>query len=155
MAQMPSSKPFSYILERERQLDSTQQTIFWIRPRKAAATAAALERASKARKVTRDGSEYFEQTEWLRGEQANFVETIWKIDNYHFSDDFPEYSDKPINIGETDDDLKKKVFTDLPDGDRLEIMNAQTSASKLSGDATKKLNTSATTLTGNLTTLNG
>jgi hypothetical protein len=152
---MPSSKPQAYVLERERSEDSKNQTVFYLRPRKAAQTATTLERASRMRKVGRDNQEYYEAQEWLRGEQGNFVDMIWKIDNYHFSDDFPEYADAPRNIGETDEDLKKKVFADLPDNDRVELVNALNSMSKLSDEARKKSNSSVTSSTGNLTQLNG
>lgn len=148
MAKRTSSQPFPYILECERDLPENDQTTFWLKPRKTKDTAKALERVSKARDIRPGGQELYKGKAWIAGEQENFIDMVDHIENYWFSDDFPQFSKEAMNIENANVAILREVFYDLRDEERLELVDACQRHFELESSDRKKLNSPSSTSSG-------
>ncbi len=140
MAKTPSSLPFPYILEAEQNLPKNEQTVWWLRRGKVRDTAQALEGISKAQRQDKQGNTFFDGDAWLRSEKNTFCSRVFKIENYHFSDDAEDHADKVVPIiNDEQTDMKALVFQDILDETRTELMAVASKGSSMSAVSKKKL----------------
>lgn len=156
MARGLSNEAVPYILERERGLESKEQSVFWIKPKKghdANVTTQAYLRAFKERD---NGERDLDVNAADQADVVNFKHVVKKIENFVFSDEYygkhpaVKESAQPVDIFENGEnvqvlavpviereDLIADVCKELSSEDLRDITEASNKVSKLR-EGTKK-----------------
>lgn len=131
MIQGVSKKAVPYVLEDDRRSPENEQTVFWIMPKKGHDANESLRRYAAA---GRDGRKGYRELNTARLDSADleeFADIVVKIENFLFSDDFPDLKKQgPIKVIE-DNSTLLAVCKDLSVDHLLEIMDAANNISHL------------------------
>jgi len=130
-------RPIPYVPECER--DSEQPTIFWIKPKNTRQTYASLNRYSDATENLRSGGKKVNAVKMFEGDKADFMSFCARVDNYQFSDEFPELAKKGVVAKIEDVETLEKVIEDLDPQIFQEIQDAASNWTLLKNGEKKDL----------------
>lgn len=126
-----SKKPVPYVIEDDRKSPVSQQTVFWIVPKKGHDANETLRRYAAA---GRDGRKGYRELSTSRLDQADvdeFLDICIKVENFKFSDDFPDLSKQGVIKVIEDSATLSALCKDLSVDHLLEIMDAANNISHL------------------------
>jgi len=115
-----------YILERDRDIDvpEEQKTIWHVKIFTPIDTSLRQKRLSRAYKI--GGGQREPEMDEIRHQsalKADWCEAITKVENYHFGIKYTVLYDKGWIKEITDKDSIKKIFEEIPEDVRVELMN--------------------------------
>ncbi len=118
-----SKQPVPYIPEIERGAKENQ-TIFWIKPKTGHQANQSIARYASARKDGRKGTTDLNVGKLDGADQAEFLDLISMVENYEFSDHYPELAKHGIIEKIDTPDQLVLVAKDLPSDILNEIFDA-------------------------------
>lgn len=136
-----------YILERERDNLINPMTIF-IRPKDTAAANRTLKAYGETSR-DRKGSKQFNVSKLNNADLDEWITVVSRIDNYEFSNQFPDLEKHGVMKNITDVDVLKKVLVDLTNDIVNEVFDAASDTSLLDAGTKKGLPSLSTTTNGN------
>lgn len=126
-----SKKAIPYVLEEDRRNSYSEQTVFWIMPKKGHDANETLRRYAAA---GRDGRKGYRELNTSRLDQADveeFLDVVVKVENFQFSEDYPDLSKQGLIKTIEDQGTLVQVCKDLSVDHLLEIFDAANNISHL------------------------
>jgi len=118
-----SKKAIPYVPERDREAPEGEQTTFWVRPRKGDEGAKIVSLYTGAERANPGAYRQISEAKWKAADVTVWLDTVEKIDNFAFSEDFPELQAQGFIEEISDPELLKKVMRDIPLEDYNEVIN--------------------------------
>lgn len=118
-----SKKAIPYVPERDREAPESEQTTFWVRPRKGDEGAKIVALYTAAERANPGAYRQISESKWRSADVSVWLETVEKVENFQFSDDFPELQTQGWIDEITDPELLKKVMRDIALEDYNEVIN--------------------------------
>jgi len=136
-----------YIPECERD-NITDPFVVWIKPKDAAASNRTLSRYAATRK-DRKGYSDLSQRKLNAADIEEWTDLVKRIENFEFSNQFPDLKAQGVISEITDFETIKKVLLDIDTSLVIEIFDAAADASILDAGLKKDWRSSRTSTTGN------
>ena len=125
-----SRQAIPYVLTRDQGVPDGEQTTFWIRPRKGDSGAKIVARYTAAERTMGQYREISE-SRWRQADVKTWLDTVERVENFWFSDEFPELAAHEWMADITDPDVLTKVMRDIALEDYNEIINYAAKVSSL------------------------
>lgn len=139
-----SKEPIPYVPEAERAVKENQ-TVIWLRPKTGQDANRTMSRYAKAQREGRSGYKDINPTKLDTADIQEFTSIVSKIENYKFSDQYPDLRKAGMHTVIEDFELLKKVAQDISADVLIEIMEASNNMSMLK-QGEKKSSSSQPTL---------
>jgi len=142
-----SKKPVPYIPEMERDnLDNP--TCFWIKPKTGKDANETMRRYAAASKESRKGYRDLDVRKLNSADIEEFITFVSKVENYEFSDNYPDEEEKGVIPVIEDEETLIKVCHDLPSDILIEIFDAAGNMAQLQAGSKKNSKSSPTSASG-------
>jgi len=136
-----------YIPEEERTVKENQ-TVIWIRPKTGHQANVSMSRYASAGRDGRKGYRELNVTKLDNADSQEFLDIVIKIENFYFSDQFPDLEKQGLFTTIEDPETLKRVAQDVSSDLLLEIMEVANNLSRLSEGEKKSSNSQATSNSG-------
>tara|TARA_R110000851_G_scaffold73733_1_gene162614 strand:- start:2973 stop:3440 length:468 start_codon:yes stop_codon:yes gene_type:complete len=118
-----SKKSVAFIPEEERTVKENQ-TCIWIKPKTGHQANVTMSRYASAGRDGRKGYRELNVTKLDNADLQEFLDVVVKIENYYFSDQFPDLEKVGLHTSIEQPELLKKVAMDISADLLVEIMEA-------------------------------
>jgi len=145
-----SRQAVPYIPEDERTVKENQ-TIVWIRPKTGHQANVSMSRYASAGRDGRKGYRELNVTKLDNADLQEFIDVVTKVENFYFSDQFPDLEKAGLHKVIEDPESLKKVCMDLSADLLVEIMEAANNLSTLKAGEKKTSNSQPTLASGKVT----
>jgi hypothetical protein len=142
-----SRQSVPYIPEEERE-SKENQTVIWIKPKTGHQANVSMSRYASAGRDGRKGYRELNVTKLDNADTQEFLDIVMKIENYYFSDQFPDLEKQGLFTTIEDPETLKRVAQDVSSDLLLEIMEVANNLSRLSEGEKKSSNSQATSSSG-------
>lgn len=142
-----SKEPVPYVPEVERD-NIENPTAFWIKPKTGRDANESMRRYAAASKEGRKGYRDLDVRKLNSADIEEFINCVIKVENYEFSDNYPELEDRGVIPEITDEATLIKVCHDLPADILIEIFDVASNVSQLKAGAKKNSKSSPTSASG-------
>jgi len=116
------NNPVPFIPEVERTDDNP--TIFWIKPKNTRENYASLNRYSDAVDTTKGGKKLVNASKMFEGDLNDFLSFCIRVDNYQFSDKYPDLAQQGVITHISDSETLQKLVDDLDPSIFSEVQDA-------------------------------
>lgn len=149
-------RPVPYIVAQDTDLDASEQTITWVKPKNTKMGAYSSRRYTSAFGDSGEPGEY-DPEEWYEALLGDFCECVVRIDNIAFSDEYldahpdvkGEVKENGFSAGPfTTPEVIREIAEDAIDGYVTEVVNAASNRVRLDRGAKKNLSWSQSLLSG-------
>lgn len=142
-----SKDPIPYVPEVERD-NIENPTCFWIKPKTGKDANESMRRYAAASKEGRKGYRDLDVRKLNSADIEEFINYVIKVENYEFSDNYPELEERGVIPEITDEATLIKICHDLPADILIEIFDAAANVSQLKAGAKKNFKSSPTSVSG-------
>lgn len=142
-----SREPVAYVPEDQR-TEKEDQAVIWIRPKTGHAANQTMSRYAAAGRDGRKGYRDLSVTKLDAADIQEFLAIVVKVENYIFSDAYPELAKVGLHKVIEEEELLKKVAVDIPADLLIEIMEAANNMSMLRSGEKKSFNSQHTSASG-------
>jgi len=142
-----SKQAVAYIPEEERTVKENQ-TVVWIKPKTGHQANVTMARYAAAGKDGRKGYRELNVTKLDNADLQEFLDVVLKIENYYFSDQFPDLESQGLHKSIEQPELLKKVAMDISADLLVEIMEASGNLAVLKQGEKKSSNSQPTSASG-------
>jgi len=149
-----SKKPIPYVPEAERD-NTIDPTVLWIKPKTGKDANESMRRYAAASKEGRKGYRDLDSRKLNNADLEEFISVVSSVENYEFSDNFPELEEQGVMGNIEDEATLIKVCQDLPADILIEIFDASNNLSQLKAGEKKSSKSSPTSASGNKKTGKG
>jgi len=125
-----SRKAVPFIPEEERTVKENQ-TVVWIRPKTGHQANVSMSRYASAGRDGRKGYRELNVTKLDNADLQEFLDIVIKVENYYFSDQFPDLESQGLFKEISDPETLKRVAQDISADLLIEIMEAANNLSVL------------------------
>jgi len=142
-----SKKAVAYIPEEERTVKENQ-TVIWIKPKTGHQANVTMSRYAAAGRDGRKGYRELNVTKLDNADLQEFLDVVIKIENFYFSDQFPDLEKVGLHTVVEQPEMLKKVALDISADLLVEIMEASNNLAVLKTGEKKSSNSSHTSPSG-------
>ena len=142
-----SKQAVAYIPEEERTVKENQ-TVVWIKPKTGHQANVTMARYAAAGKDGRKGYRELNVTKLDNADLQEFLDVVMKVENYYFSDQFPDLEKQGLHKTIEQPELLKKVAMDISADLLVEIMEAASNLAVLKQGEKKSSNSLPTSASG-------
>ncbi len=142
-----SKKAVAYIPEEERTVKENQ-TVIWIKPKTGHQANVTMSRYAAAGRDGRKGYRELNVTKLDNADLQEFLDVVIKIENFYFSDQFPDLEKQGLHTVVEQPEMLKKVALDISADLLVEIMEASNNLAVLKSGEKKSSNSSHTSVSG-------
>ena len=142
-----SKQAVAYVPEEERTVKENQ-TVVWIKPKTGHQANVTMARYAAAGKDGRKGYRELNVTKLDNADLQEFLDVVMKIENYYFSDQFPDLEKQGLHKTIEQPELLKKVAMDISADLLVEIMEASNNLAVLKQGEKKSSNSLPTSASG-------
>tara|TARA_B100001939_G_scaffold339826_1_gene347124 strand:- start:877 stop:1344 length:468 start_codon:yes stop_codon:yes gene_type:complete len=142
-----SKKAVAYIPEEERTVKENQ-TVVWIKPKTGHQANVTMSRYAAAGRDGRKGYRELNVTKLDNADLQEFLDVVMKIENYYFSDQFPDLEKQGLHKVIEQPELLKKVAMDVSADLLVEIMEASNNLAVLKAGEKKSSSSLPTSASG-------
>ena len=142
-----SKQAVPYVPEEERTVKE-DQTVIWIKPKTGHQANVTMSRYAAAGRDGRKGYRELNVTKLDNADLQEFVDVVIKVENYYFSDQFPDLEKVGLHKTIEQPELLKKVAMDISADLLVEIMEASNNLAVLKQGEKKSSNSSPTSVSG-------
>jgi hypothetical protein len=150
-----SKQPVPYVLDRDRGVPEDEQTTFWVKPRTGEDGARIVTRYTGAERANPGAYREISPAKWGKADIETWLDTIVKVENFWFSDTFPELAAQGWITEVTDPDMLVKVMKSIALEDFNELINFASRVSTLTPVEKNGLSSSRTSSSGEARSENG
>jgi len=138
MARGQSKKAQPYTLESDLELPEEERTTFWLRPYKGLDAGKIMSRYARAERLGRGNRKEIDARAWRKADIESWLQIVEKVDNFHFSEDYPDLHKQGWIAEISDQDALVRVAEDLSFDYFNEIVDAASKLNQVSVAARKK-----------------
>jgi hypothetical protein len=142
-----SRKAVAYVPEEERTV-KVDQTVVWIKPKTGHQANVTMSRYAAAGRDGRKGYRELNVTKLDNADLQEFTDVVIKVENFLFSDQYPDLMKQGLMRVVEDSETLKKVAMDISADLLVEIMEASNNLSILKGGEKKTSNSQPTSISG-------
>ena len=142
-----SKKAVPYVPEEERTVKE-DQTVIWITPKTGHQANVSMARYAAAGRDGRKGYRELNVTKLDNADMQEFLDVVIKVENFYFSDQFPDLESQGLHKVIEQPELLKKVAMDISADLLVEIMEASNNLAVLRSGEKKSSNSSHTSASG-------
>ena len=142
-----SKKAVAYIPEEERTVKENQ-TVVWIKPKTGHQANVTMSRYAAAGRDGRKGYRELNVTKLDNADLQEFLDVVLKVENYYFSDQFPDLEKQGLHKVIEQPELLKKVAMDVSADLLVEIMEASNNLAVLKAGEKKSSSSLPTSASG-------
>lgn len=142
-----SKEPIPYVPEIERD-NHDNPTVFWIKPKTGRDANESMRRYAAASKEGRKGYRDLDVRKLNSADIEEFINCVIKVENFEFSDNYPELEQRGVIEEITDEATLVSVCNDLAADILIEIFDAASNISQLKTGAKKNFKSSPTSASG-------
>ena len=142
-----SRNPIPFVPEEERSV-TEDQTVFWLRPKTGHAANVTMQRDASAGRDGRKGYRELNVNKLDNADLAEFMDICSKVENWYFSDQFPDLENQGLFKEITDPETIKRVCQDMSADLLLEVFEASNNLATLKAGEKKSSSSSRTSASG-------
>ena len=136
-----------YVPEEERTVKENQ-TVIWIRPKTGHQANVSMSRYASAGRDGRKGYRELNVTKLDNADSQEFLDIVIKVENFYFSDQFPDLEKQGLFTTIEDPESLKRVAQDISSDLLLEIMEVANNLSRLNEGEKKSSSSPVTSSSG-------
>ena len=125
------TRAIPYVPEEDRTSPADEQTVFWIKPKSGHQANQTMRRYAAAGKDGRKGYRELSVNKLDTADLEEFVEVVERVENFYFSDKFPDLEKQGLVRDIQDAETLKCVCKDLSSDLLIEVFDAANNLSQL------------------------
>ena len=120
------------------ELPEGERTTFWLRPYKGLDAGKIMSRYARAERLGRGNRKEIDARAWRKADIESWLQIVEKVENFHFSEDYPDLHKQGWIAEISDQDALVRVAEDLSFDYFNEIVDAASKLNQVSVAARKK-----------------